>query len=346
MARWYAKFDSGSAGWRTGLERTGSEAGANFGGFQRLRISTNSASAALLRDGLIASRSAVSADVYDDLDAANRNADTLKGTYFPPDGYTLPSSTLISWSTAYTSSVAFVPTVNLYGFGVETERNNSNRPTASALTTQTSLVGAITPADPVQLNYNVYQSASNAVKATVDTFQNGAATAITPYTRPGVSASRTITSLWYDPDFSYFGWDDYTPGTPTIQLPSTESLGTCAGDPGGYSLVVPITYYWKPEYANDLNPDGYMRLQVTIQDVTTPGSQPNNTAFDVYINPTGSGIINGFQAFTRNQTFLANQFDVFGAVLKVTQSFYDPLISGSRGGIANNTQFFIEKQCP
>ncbi len=87
MARFYAKFDGGSVSALDNVNGAG-------GYFTQRRIAATSASGALLRDGLIASRSAVSADVYDDLDSVNRNGNN--GTYFPPDTPTFPTATLIS----------------------------------------------------------------------------------------------------------------------------------------------------------------------------------------------------------------------------------------------------------
>jgi len=200
MARFYARFDSGS---QTQLDNDY---------FDKRRISTNSASGAQFRDGLIASRSAVSADVYDDLDSANKTSD--RGTYFPPDAATFPTSTLLSWSTAYTSSVLGIktPTSNTYGGGGAI--NYSQRPTASILSTMTAFVTKSVPNDPVQLNFDVYKSASGAVTATLNQIQNGAGTAQTPSTRTSYDTARTFFSLWNDPTMSYFAWDDFTPGTP------------------------------------------------------------------------------------------------------------------------------------
>lgn len=258
MARFYARFDSGSAGWTTELDGTASIAT----GFDRRRIAANSSSAALLRDGLIASRSAVSADVYDDLDAVNE--DGSKGTYFPPDLPTYPSSTLISWSTAYTSSVDGIkfPVTNSYGSA--TVINYSRRPTASIVSTQTTLTVPTNPVDPVQLNYNVYLSASTAVRAVLDQVQNGAGTVNSPYTRLGTpaSSSRTLASIWHDPDLQYFAWDDFTPGPG----PNTASPFTYTGNnPLQFDMFFNIRPGIDVTYVNDANKAGYIGFEVDIE---------------------------------------------------------------------------------
>ena len=231
MARFYAKFDSGSAGWNPdGLENNDPA-----GWFERLRISLNSASAATLRDGLIASRSALSNDVYEDLDSVNRNG--ALGTYFPPDSgpRSTDGSTFISWSSAYTSSVP----------GIVTPSNYRTRPTASILSTQTTLVQPTTPTDPVGVSYLTYISASTAVKAVLDAIQTGTGTLSGPYERLGNDPSRTLHSIWHDPNLQYFAWDDFTPGQPqtfTVEDP------TGVSDSWYYSNPFYITMSWGPTY--------------------------------------------------------------------------------------------------
>lgn len=232
MARFYAKFDSGSAGWNPdGLENNDPA-----GWFDRRRIALNSASAAILRDGLIASRSALSNDVYEDLDLVNRNGSL--GTYFPPDSgpRSTNGSTFISWSSAYTSSVP----------GIVIPSNYRTRPTASIVSTQTTLVQPTTPTDPVGVSYLTYISASTAVKAVLDAIQTGAGTLSGPYTRLGNTPSRTLHSIWHDPNLQYFAWDDFTPGTPqtfTVKDPTGVSADTWY-----YTNPFYITMSWGPTY--------------------------------------------------------------------------------------------------
>jgi hypothetical protein len=268
MARWYAKFDGGSVSTLDSLSGAA-------GYFEKLRVGASSASAALLRDGLIASRSAVSNDVYDDLDAANR--DGSKGTYFPPDISTLPTATLISWSTAYSSSVDGIkfPTTNTYG--VSDSLNYSLRPTGSVVSTQPTLAGPTTPRDPVQLNYNVYLSASQAVKTVIDTFQTAStATVLTPYTRQGQNPSRTLHSIWHNPTLDYFAWDDFTPGQ--VQSftaePRANGVGVFTIDFNAGSVTnglmaeasvdsVFIRFDWLNQYRADLAGDSILNATAT-----------------------------------------------------------------------------------
>lgn len=254
MARFYARFDSGS------------ESTLDNDYFDKRRISTNSASGAQFRDGLIASRSAVSADVYDDLDSANKTP-TI-GTYFPPDAATFPTSTLLSWSTAYTSSVLGIktPTSNTYGGGGAI--NYSQRPTASILSTMTAFVTKSVPNDPVQLNFDVYKSASNAVTATLNQIQNGAGTAQTPSTRTSYDTSRTYFSLWNDPTMNYFAWDDFTPGVmSTSGMGITANMADCTqtASPGATST---IQFTWSNtlsyQFKNDGNPSGRIGVEIEI----------------------------------------------------------------------------------
>ena len=262
MARWYAKFDAGTV---SALDNVNSTEGF----FERLRVSGGSSSAAPLRDGLIASRSAVSNDVYDDLDAANK--DGSKGIYFPPDIATLPSSTLISWSTAYTSSVNGIKTPTTNTYGVSDSVNYSQRPTGSVTSSQVTLVGPTNPLDPVQLNYNVYLSASQAVRAVINTFQNiSTSTVTTPYTRLGQDESRTLHSIWHNPTLDYFAWDDFTPGQPSATMDIYAlNKGTSppevypGGDPVNTDLIISFTVS-SYEYLNDGNIDGKIGINMTI----------------------------------------------------------------------------------
>lgn len=231
MARFYAKFDGGSVSALDNVNGAG-------GYFTQRRIAATSASGALLRDGLIASRSAVSADVYDDLDSVNRNGNN--GTYFPPDTPTFPTATLVSWSTAYSSSVDGIKTPTTNTYGVADSLNYSKRVTGSVVSTQPTLVGPTTPRDPVQLNYDVYTSASSAVRTTILSIVTGSSevglgrgSVSTPYGRLGQNESRTLYSIWHNPTLDYFAWDDFTPDISGIL---TQSIGPNA--PTGCPLVI------------------------------------------------------------------------------------------------------------
>ncbi len=266
MARWYARFDSGSNGttWNTELESTD-------GYFMRLRIGASSASGAQLRDGLILSRSNVSTEVYDDLDGANKSG--ANGTYFPPDLQLRPDATLVSWSNAYTSSFNGIktPTSNEYGFG---SVNYSTRPTASVISSYNKLVGPATPADPIQLTYASYVSASSAVLTVLNAIQNGAGTPVTPYNRLGTNSQRTLHSIWHNPGLDYFAWDDFTPGTASLTqgIDNVASYNcsrpfvgeiTSLGDPVNTNLTL-LLDLGPYVYTTDENPNGKVGFQMSV----------------------------------------------------------------------------------
>lgn len=148
------------------------------------------------RNGLIASRSIVSADVYEDLDAVN--IDGSLGTYFPPDLLTAPNNPFTG--TAYTSSIPGIVIPNDY----------RTRPTASILST-TAGVGETNPLDTVSVSFTSYLAASTAVKTVLDSITDGG-----PYGRIGLNASRTLHGLHHDQELGYFAWDDFTPGTASL----------------------------------------------------------------------------------------------------------------------------------
>jgi hypothetical protein len=240
MARFYARFDSGS------------ESVLNSAYFDRRRVSTGAEAGADLRAGLIASRSALSLDVYDDLDSVNR--DGQRGTNFPPDLMTTPNNPFSA--TAYTSSFdgIKIPTSNAYGTGTI---NYSKRPTGSVISSMTNIIGPTDPLDTVSVSYTTYTAASAAVKAVLDSVQRGSTVAQTPYTRPGLTPSRTLHSIWHDPDLQYFAWDDFTPGT--LPKPVVTAFGT------GVGQVAVLDVSWQtPEYTNDKNPAAPLFLQISI----------------------------------------------------------------------------------
>jgi hypothetical protein len=251
MARFYARFDSGSAGWTTELD-----SGVPSVFFDRRLIPAGCASAALLRDGLIASRSALSIDIYEDLDSVNK--DGSKGIYFPPDSgpFSTNTSTFVSWSTAYTSSVPGLVTPVTNSYGSATGVNYSLRPTASIVSTQTTLVGPTNPEDSVGASYTTYITASAADNAILGVVQNGSAVVNTPFSRLGVKPSRTLHSIWHDPNLQYFAWDDFTPGL--LPKPSLSVLGI---GPAAASLDLS---WATPEYANDKNTSAPIFLQISL----------------------------------------------------------------------------------
>ncbi len=220
------------------------------------------------RSGLIASRSAVSTDIYSELDLVNQ--DGGKGIYFPPDLLQTVGS-LLSGS-AYTSSVdgIRIPTTNTYGTGTI---NYSKRPTASIVSTDTTLVTPTVPLDSADVINNVYLSASNAVKIVLDSITDGG-----PYGRPGNNPSRTLHSIWHDPDLGYFAWDDFTPGAPPT--PTITNLDAGAS---GITAILETNLDEAP-FANDNNPTAPLAFFMSL---APAGGSPGTCTRQLVI-PSGS----------------------------------------------------------
>jgi hypothetical protein len=253
MARFYGKFDSGSGGWVTALDNDY---------FERRRIGADSASGARLRDGLISSRSAVSADAYADIPFSYENGQL--GTIVPGDNYSTNGSTFVSWSRAggavFTSSTATSAT-----WGVIIPSNYRTRPTASILSTNTLIGG---PTASVGVSYTAYTNATTAVRAVLDLVQNGAGTLAKVYDRLGNNISRTLHSIWHDENLQYFGWDDFTPGQlSTSGMSITPSMADCnqTPSPGATST---IQFTWNSvssyTYRNDGNSTGRIGVEMEI----------------------------------------------------------------------------------
>lgn len=340
MARFYARFDSGSAGWvgeldfRTFLNLPGTEP---YGFFERRYIAQGSASAALLRTGLIASRSAVSVDMYNELDSVNQNG--ALGIYFPPD--TLQVTNGVLTGSAYTSSVVgvVIPPISSGSVGYLL------RPTESILSTQTTLVKQTVPLDSASVTYDVYLSASQAVRTVLDSIHSGSDTSTNrgPYSRLGNNPSRTLHSIWHDPDLQYFAWDDFTPGKPNITIDLVNRncfIETPDPDPQippgpSYITYTIAAVYWG-EYFNDMHPLGKIRLQITASDWYGTSYQ------DTGIIPVTGSNVYSFDPMTFVPTAYAFTSSLGGYVqntgpdgtIEITASFYDPLISTSQGQIS------------
>lgn len=273
MARWYARFDADS---ETALDNTNGTEGY----FTKLRFGTfagqaaGSASGAKLRDGLIASRSALSADAYADISAVNKNG--AAGTYFPPNPtpgpFSTDYSTYASWSNGYTPNGTQIPgiktpTTNVYG--VADSINYSLRPTGSVNYNDGNLT-ALSPSDDVGVSYATYYSASSAVRAAIEKIETTLSVSQTPYTRTGDNPSRTIYSIYHDPNLNYFAWDDFTPGQPSATM-DIDGLnkGTSPPEiyPGGTPVNTNLTITFSItsfEYPNDGNLDGEIGLNMTV----------------------------------------------------------------------------------
>lgn len=316
MARFYVRFDTKS---QADLDTDYFDRRPNVGG--------SSASGAQYRDGLIASRSLISADIYDDLDAVNE--DGSKGTYFPPDSgpFSTDSSTFVSWSTAYTSSINGIVTPSFNTYAQLSAVNYSLRPTASVLSTNPG-VGATTPRDPVKAAYSTYISASRAVSASLAAITNGG-----PFSRLGNNSSRTVHSIWHDPDLTYFAWDDFTPGTPqSLTVPNAITTHTSPS-----SSTVTIKFSASREFLNDINQQGSASIQARLVDVIGDPFIPNKT-LNVTVPISSLTSVNSTTvAYIWNVgTVIENGTAANGGNLEyVSWSFIDPIINTSEGPAAS-----------
>jgi len=327
MARWYARFDGNA---ETALDNTNGTGGY----FTKLRIGASSASAALLRDGLIASKSALSTDIYADLDGIN--IDGAAGTYFPPDSpgltiNTVTPPTFVSWSNGFSSTLEGIKTPTTNTYGVADSVNYSKRLTES-VSFSSSFVAALSPVDSVGAAYDTYYSASAAVLAVVNVIQTTPGGVVTtPYTRPGTDPHRTIYSLWNNPGTDYFAWDDFTPGQPTATM-DIDGLnkGTTppeiypGGTPVNTNLVINFTVS-SFEFPNDGNLDGKIGINMTVHT-----SQSNDNLAALQLNggthggpltigtyQTGNGPTNPRQGGSSTWTF-NNPGDSYTGILTWT----------------------------
>lgn len=250
MARWYARFDSGGfngANWNSGYVPS------DFTYREQVRIGLAFGAGDRFRNGLIDSRSILSAEAYDDLTGIYRNGGF--GVIAPGDLFSQTIPTFVSFSAVYTSSLTNPPAA-----GIITPSDYATRPTASVTSAEAPLrLGAIRT-QGVGVTYNAYKSASDAVVETLNACQTGDGTAKTPYTRPGLNPSRTAHSIYHDPDVQYFAWDDFTPGTPqnvTVSIPESVAYVDYAY-PGASRAVYlesgdpfNIVFSWSPEYKAD-----------------------------------------------------------------------------------------------
>lgn len=273
MARFYARFDGGNQSVLDNANATG-------GYFTKRRIGFDNTTGSALKAGLIDSRSALSADIYQDLDSANKSG--ANGTYFPPNSgpFSTDNSSFVSWSSAYTSSFDGIKTPTTNTYGVADSVNYSKRPTASVLSTSTNIVGISNPADPVGASYTTYVNAGTAVRRVLEAIVTssdeaglGRGSVSTPFGRLGNDEARTLFSIWHDPALNYFAWDDFTPGqvqTLTMDIEglvkpggSTPNYVNPGGDPVNTDIIIKLsigTY----QYPNDGNLDGTIGLNISI----------------------------------------------------------------------------------
>jgi hypothetical protein len=271
MARFFARFDN------AGSPNPGTS-------FDTRTIAASSASGALYKIGLLASRSAVSADFLSELEPANRIGGN--GIYFPADLFINTAGVLTA--SAYTSSLP----------GIVTPVDYATRPTASITSSTSHVVGPTNPLDSGSVTYDVYLSASNAVSATLNAIQPA-----TPYARLGLNESRTLHSVYHNPGLDYFAWDDFTPGTASAITVELSRPNTYTDDITGNTFVafveigaedIQFSYSWATQYLADrlgttgltgsLRTNGVDRRVLTksVSDVvaTTLDFRPGGTVYD------------------------------------------------------------------
>lgn len=205
MARWYAKFDHTQ------------DTTLNADYFDIAKIGTDTAEGTRLRNGLIASRSALSNDVYvagDGIEVENR--DGTLGTIIPADLFTGPTGTAPNQTYGWSPSLYTASTSAGGLAGIQIPADYRTRPTASILSNfDASQLNRPATADTgTGRNYNLYLSASNAVTNVLNAIITGSNTLRGPYERLGNYPSRTLFSIWHDASVNYFAWDDFTPGYP------------------------------------------------------------------------------------------------------------------------------------
>jgi hypothetical protein len=315
MARFYARFDQGTDAT---LEGTG----LTDYFFTKRTISGTSASAALLRDGLIASRSALSADVYEDLPASYENGGL--GTIIPSAVITTDSSTYVSWSNAYTASVSNPPAP-----GIIIPADYRTRPTSSIIVD--SRIGGPTGSGGV--SYSVYTAATNAVAAVLNAFSNGQSplTAI----NQGNNSSRTLHSIWHDPSLQYFAYDNFTPGTPQALTANVVATATSVS-----SSTVTVYFSASYEYLNDINMNGSASISATLRDVAgDPFSPAENLSVVVPISSLTT-VNSTTRAYVWNAgTIIENStLNNGGNLTYVSWSFIDAVITNSYGPYSSTSR--------
>jgi len=242
MARYYARFDHGNDATLDG----------DF--FDKRTIGASSASAALLRDGLIVSRSVLSAAMKAVLDDQNEKG--VNGPIIPREVGNITQTGAggtLTFNNVFTSTT--IP-------GIVTPADYRTRPTASVDTNDGNLTPR-NPADSGTINNDLYLSASNAVTTVLNLFSNGDSP-LTP-SNQGNFPTRSLHSLWHDKDLQYFAFDNFTPEQPTVNATSfLSSNGTRTS--AGY-IDISIT----SSSLNDFNPNGSASISLELQYMTSSG---------------------------------------------------------------------------
>jgi hypothetical protein len=272
MARFYAVFDPTTGGAPTPPDTYHDKRyiGANGG-----TTSSLSASAALLRDGLIASRSALSSQMYSVMD--NSNKDGAKGIIIPYDSMTFSGGNL-NFSNVYTSSIS----------GVVRPTNPSTRPPDAFISSSDPRLYATGDTGAIPQQY--YVSAAEAIN---DLLRNKIQTAIGntvnsgPYVRTPCSSiafyggpnARKDLSIFHSNDMSYFAWDDFQPGEPTLNPQGPYTAG--AALPRGSQNT--LTFRWDTQFSSDRYGSLYIFRARFI------GPSPASTAY-ILSGSSGTGL--------------------------------------------------------
>lgn len=253
MARFYAPFDPNYT--------NGTLIGSGHN--KRWIAGGDSASAATVRNGLIASRSALSGQMLAQLNAANTFVTPTRGIIIPSDGITFSAGNL-SWNNVYSGSIR----------GLKYEEDPSVRISQSISVNDTNIIGAVTPADPGSILQGYYYSASAAVDETlrllIFSASGGSLTLGGPYQRPGNYPSRTLHSVYHDYQLTYFAWDDFTPGAPR-EAATTTPASSNINNTYWYSNPFDITLNWSNsnyEFLNDANSVPIVNLTIVTESIS------------------------------------------------------------------------------
>lgn len=233
MARWYATFNN--------TTNSALEAGTTANFYQRVNISNGTT----LQSNLVSTRSALSAAVLAQLNAANK--DGSSGIVVPPDVITRGGGNL-SWTNVYTNTGAIWPS------------DPRVRPTAQILSTNST---PVSPTDSGTITDSLYTDGVAAVEACFTAMTGGG-----PRGRASYDPWRTLASVWHDHALTFLAWDDFTPGV----VQSLQAVGL--GSSGAYAVNIEWASY---QYANDENPNGRIRVQASLTQ-TSGGS--NYYSFD------------------------------------------------------------------
>lgn len=224
MARFYSTFDNST---NAGLEGN------------RYERKTFTGDGVVLRQNLIDERAALSAAIYAQLDAANRNG-TL-GRVFPQGSFTLDGTNL-SWTNIFTNGAAVWPS------------DPSIRPTAPITTGNST---PVSPSDGGAVAQSLYTAATAALGAVLAAIDGGG-----PNGRLGRNAWRTLASLYHDHALTFFAWDDFTPGTPQNFVNGPNVVTGNSGTPAS----VDMGFGWGWEFEGDKL--ATIRIQGTISNGT------------------------------------------------------------------------------